>query len=76
MDIKREMVEKITINFTPVERMKIAEVADMGERICFSYTCGNCPFVVINDVTGGMTCTLSHVQSAFHDLISKSENGN
>ena len=76
MNIKREMVEKITIDFTPIERTKIAEVADMGEKICFSYTCDVCPFAIINDTTGEMTCALDHVVSAFHNLMNKSENGN
>lgn len=76
MNIKREMVEKITIDFTPIEKAKITEVIDMGERICFSYSCNTCPFAVINDITGEMTCTLSHIQSVFHDLMNKSENGN
>lgn len=77
MNIKREMVEKITIDFTPIEKRKITEVIDMGEEICFSYNCNTCPFAIINDITGEMTtCTLSHIQSVFHDLMNKSENGN
>ena len=49
----------------------------MGEKICFSYNCNTCPFAIINDITGEMTtCTLSHIQSVFHDLMNKSENGN
>lgn len=76
MNIKREMVEKVTIDFTPIEAAKIEEVMDMGERICFSYPCNACPFAVINETTGEMTCALEHVQSVFYDLLTKSKNGN
>jgi len=76
MNIKREMVKKVTIDFNPIEAAEIEEVMDMGEKICFSYTCNVCPFVIINETTGEMTCALDHVQSVFYDLLAKSENGN
>lgn len=77
MNIKRETIEKITVDFTSEEEAKINEtLVGIGGKICMLFWCSECPFAIKSFNECGepiQHCVIDGMHTGFWKLKKKEE---
>lgn len=75
MNIKRETIERITVDFTSEEEAKINEtIVEIGDKICTLFLCSECPFSIKSFDEGGEPihhCAIVGMRTGFWKLKKK-----
>lgn len=75
MNIKKETIERITVDFTSEEKTKINEIiVEIGGKICTLFLCSKCPFSIKSFNKDGEPirhCAIDSMRAGFWKLERK-----